>query len=78
MHLQHNLIRCALHIDEHITVHIIVHITVPANIRFLYYVLSKILASKNHIYIIIPTSNKIYLSEFRCRCNIYAKKGDWR
>ena len=47
MHLQHNLIRCALHIDERITV----HITVPANIRFLYYVLFKIMASKNHIYI---------------------------
>ena len=50
MHLQHNLIRCGLHIDEHITVHTIVHIAVPPNIRFLYYVLFKIIASKKHIY----------------------------
>ena len=58
MHLQHNLIRCPLHIDELITVHIAGHIAVPAKIRFLYYVLFIIMASKNHIYIILPTSNK--------------------
>ena len=58
MHLQHNLIRWPLHIDELITVHIAGHIAVPANIRFLYYVLFIIMASKNHIYIILPTSNK--------------------
>ena len=78
MHLQHNLIWCALHIDEHITVHINVHIAVPTNIRFSYYVLYKLMASKNHIYIILPASIKTYLSEFRCRCNICSKKGDWR
>ena len=54
MHLQHNLIRCALHIDEHIDEHIDVHITVHiaifANIRFSYYVLFIIMSSKNNIY----------------------------
>ena len=51
MHLQHNLIRCALHLDKRITVHITVHIAASANIRFSYYVLFKIMASKNHNYI---------------------------
>ena len=59
MHLQHNLIRCPLHIDEHITV----HIAVPANIKFLCYVLFKIMASKNHIYIYyLPAIRYTYLN----------------
>ena len=74
MHLQHNLIRCALHIDEHITVHITVHI------GFSYYVLFKIMASKNHIYIYIyylPTIKYTYLNlDADVKC--VPKKGDWR
>ena len=63
MHLQHNLIRCALHIDEHITVHITVHITIPTNIKFSYYVLFKIMASKNHVYIYyLPAIRYTYLN----------------
>ena len=64
MHLQNNLIRCALHIGKHITVHVTVHITVPTNIRFSYYVLFKIMANKNHIYInyITPYENNVYLT----------------
>ena len=65
MHLQHNLIKCALHIEEHIAVHITVHIVVSANIRFSYYVLFKIMASKNHVYIYIyylPAIRYTYLN----------------
>ena len=63
MHLQHNLIWCSLHIDEHITVHITVQIAVPTNIRFSNYVLFKIMASKNHIYIYyIPAIRYTYLN----------------
>ena len=55
MHLQHNFIRCALHIDE--------HIAVPENITFSCYVLFKIMASKNHIYIYyLPAIKYTYLN----------------
>ena len=64
MHLQHTLIRCALHIDAHITVHITVHIAVPADLRFSYYVLFKIMAigkQEPHLYIKIYIYIYIYI-----------------
>ena len=52
-----------LNIDEHLTVHITVHIAVSANIRFSYYALFIIMASKNHIYIYyLPAIRYTYLN----------------